>query len=220
MQPSSAQLINVHTAPLCTAAIIRPQRISANWQINHFDPVNPCSWWRRRGSGTHPLPASTENFGCGRMEVCWTLVSLGVAWLWEEGGAVGTEFYLCFGDVLNFFDSPSSGLHHVHLHQGLWGAALLHPEEAVPAERPPLRGSPLPRHRRLALLPGQQDRTCGVEEASGESPCEVFCKPNVMDVFRFRPRNMQHRERMSAQSRSYSKPSDNRFISDMKSEVI
>lgn len=46
-------------------------------------------------------------------------MSLGVAWLWEEDGAVGTEFYLCFGDVLNFFDSPPSGLQHVHLRQGL-----------------------------------------------------------------------------------------------------
>lgn len=131
------------------------------------------------------------------------------------------KVYFCLGDVLNVFDSPPSGLQHVHLRQGLWGAALLHPEEAVPAERPPLRGSPLPRHRRLTLLPGQQDRTCGVEEASGESPCEVFANQMRRMFSDLGPKicstenGFQH-----SQGHTQSKPSDNRFISDMKSEVI
>lgn len=46
------------------------------------------------------------------------------------------------------------GLQHVHFSEGLRGAAVLYPEEAVLAEWPALRGPPLPRHRRLALLPG------------------------------------------------------------------
>lgn len=61
-----------------------------------------------------------------------------------------------------------SGLKDVYLGEGLWGAAVLHPEEAVPAEWPPVWRPPLPRHWRLALSPGQQDWTCGLEEASGE----------------------------------------------------
>ena len=60
------------------------------------------------------------------------------------------------------------GLQDVHLSEGLRGAAVLHPEEAVLAERPALRGPPLPRHRRLALYSRQQDRTRGVEETSGK----------------------------------------------------
>lgn len=40
----------------------------------------------------------------------------------------------------------SSGLQYVHLSEGLRGAAVLHPEEAVLAEWPPLRGPPLPHH--------------------------------------------------------------------------
>lgn len=63
------------------------------------------------------------------------------------------------------------GLQHVHFSEGLRGAAVLHPEEAVLAEWPALWGPPLPRHRRLAVLPGQQDRTCRLEEASGRSAC-------------------------------------------------
>lgn len=64
--------------------------------------------------------------------------------------------------------SCPSGLQHVHLREGLRRAAVLHPEEAVLAERPPLRRPPLPCNRRLSLLPGQQDRARGLEEASGE----------------------------------------------------
>lgn len=69
-----------------------------------------------------------------------------------------------------FFFSPgllSSGLQDVHVCEGLWGAAVLHPEEAVSAEWPPLWGPPLPCHWWLTLLPGQQDRTCHLEETSG-----------------------------------------------------
>ncbi len=71
--------------------------------------------------------------------------------------------------VSDWCPSSSSGLQDVHFSESLRGAAVLHPEEAVLAEWLTLRGPPLPRHRRLALLPGQQDRTCGLEEAPGES---------------------------------------------------
>lgn len=62
----------------------------------------------------------------------------------------------------------SPGLQYVHVSEGLRGAAVLHTEEAVPAEWPPLWRPPFPCNWRLTLLPGQQDRTCGVEETPGE----------------------------------------------------
>lgn len=86
---------------------------------------------------------------------------------------------ICIEQLWSDWCPPSSswlcppGLQYVHFSEGLRGAAVLHPEEAVLAERPALWGPPLPRHRRLALLPGQQDRTCGLEEASGELVCAV-----------------------------------------------
>lgn len=60
------------------------------------------------------------------------------------------------------------GLQYVYFSKGLRGAAVLHPEETVLAEWPALWGPPLPRHRRLPFLPGQQNRTCSLEETSGK----------------------------------------------------
>lgn len=43
VRPASAGLINVHMAPplRCSDTVSRPRRMSVNWQIHHFDPVNP-----------------------------------------------------------------------------------------------------------------------------------------------------------------------------------
>lgn len=84
--------------------------------------------------------------------------------------------YLCMWSIHCNQASPwvfPLGLQHVHFSEGLRGAAVLHPEEAVLAEWPTLWGPPLPRHRRLPLLSGQQDRARGLEETSGESVCTV-----------------------------------------------
>lgn len=131
-----------------------------------------------QGSGAHRLAVSTESFNRWRIKVCW--VPLSVSFLCVRVRRQGELRYFtlcvrcvrCPEQLWHWLVSSSrlcpSGLQHVRFSEGLRGAAVLHPEEAVLAEWPPLWGPPLPRHRWLAVLPGEQDRTCGLEEASGK----------------------------------------------------
>lgn len=150
--------------------IIRPLRILVNWQLNRYDAKNSvfaegwCSHWR------------SINFSLSAiMRVC----SRAKAW----SSAVCQDLWLGFLLLSSWF--CFSGLQYVHISEGLWGAAVLHPEEAVLAEWPALWGPPLPRHRWLPFLPRQQNWTCGLEETSGKLVCAVR-EFQVMDVFGLR----------------------------------